>query len=231
MSPDPLLRPHLQERVWWHPADSSGFPTMHTTSYEFLMKPKESAGCHQILSSWVGSGDETTLFVEVRVCWWFVGLKLRPCVRGKREMGTRSFGLMCMYSFIFSFHHAYVSQLVDTVLQVGWCSCFYGYIPRQRGSLFSYTTWEWEYMFRFPSWEKKKRTNLVGYLLLFPSPFSLFSSPLLSSPLFSFRCRRRAHCGVSDTFLRTEIFFWPLVGVVASICGNSESHDSHMTIS
>ena len=23
------------------------------------MKPKESAGCHQTLSSWVGSGDET----------------------------------------------------------------------------------------------------------------------------------------------------------------------------
>jgi len=34
---------------------------MHTASYEFLMKPKESAGCHQTLSSRVGSGDETTL--------------------------------------------------------------------------------------------------------------------------------------------------------------------------
>ena len=32
---------------------------MHTASYEFLMKPKESAGCHQTLSAWVGSGDET----------------------------------------------------------------------------------------------------------------------------------------------------------------------------
>ena len=32
---------------------------MHTTSYEFLMKPKESAGCHQTLSARVGSGDET----------------------------------------------------------------------------------------------------------------------------------------------------------------------------
>ena len=26
------------------------FSTMHTASYEFLMKPKESAGCHQTLS-------------------------------------------------------------------------------------------------------------------------------------------------------------------------------------
>ena len=34
---------------------------MHTVSYEFLMKPKESAGCHQTLSSLVGSGHETTL--------------------------------------------------------------------------------------------------------------------------------------------------------------------------
>jgi len=32
---------------------------MHTASYEFLMKPKESAGCHQTLSVRVGSGDET----------------------------------------------------------------------------------------------------------------------------------------------------------------------------
>ena len=32
---------------------------MHTASYEFLMKPKESAGCHQTLSTQVRSGDET----------------------------------------------------------------------------------------------------------------------------------------------------------------------------
>ena len=33
---------------------------MHAASYEFLMKPKDSAGCHQTLSVWVGSGDKTT---------------------------------------------------------------------------------------------------------------------------------------------------------------------------
>ena len=33
---------------------------MHTASYEFLIKPKESAGCHQTLSARVGSGDETS---------------------------------------------------------------------------------------------------------------------------------------------------------------------------
>jgi len=32
---------------------------MHTASYEILMKAKESAGCYQTLSSWVGSGDKT----------------------------------------------------------------------------------------------------------------------------------------------------------------------------
>ena len=32
---------------------------MYTVSYEFLMKPEESARCHQILSSRVGSGHET----------------------------------------------------------------------------------------------------------------------------------------------------------------------------
>ena len=36
------------------------FATMHTVSYEFLMKPEESAGCHQTLSSRVGAGHETT---------------------------------------------------------------------------------------------------------------------------------------------------------------------------
>ena len=30
------------------------------SSYEFLMKPKESAGCHQTLSARVGTGDETS---------------------------------------------------------------------------------------------------------------------------------------------------------------------------
>ena len=35
------------------------FATMHTVSYEFLMKPEESAGCHQTLSSRVGAGHET----------------------------------------------------------------------------------------------------------------------------------------------------------------------------
>ena len=33
---------------------------MHTGSYEFLMKPKESAECHWTLSSWVGSGHKTS---------------------------------------------------------------------------------------------------------------------------------------------------------------------------
>ena len=32
---------------------------MHIASYEFLMNPKESAGCHQTLSARVGSGVET----------------------------------------------------------------------------------------------------------------------------------------------------------------------------
>ena len=32
---------------------------MHTVSYEFLIKPKESAECHQTLSFWVGSSNET----------------------------------------------------------------------------------------------------------------------------------------------------------------------------
>ena len=37
---------------------------MHTAGYGFLMKPEKSAGCHQTLSSRVGSGDETRLFPE-----------------------------------------------------------------------------------------------------------------------------------------------------------------------
>ena len=34
-------------------------------AYEFLIKPEESAGCHQILSAWVGSGDETSMWLPV----------------------------------------------------------------------------------------------------------------------------------------------------------------------
>ena len=40
---------------------------MHTASYEFLMKPKESAGCHQTLSARVGSGDETRAGVGLAI--------------------------------------------------------------------------------------------------------------------------------------------------------------------
>ena len=41
---------------------------MHTASYEFLMKSKESAGCLQTLSTRVGSGDETNrLLSEVHL--------------------------------------------------------------------------------------------------------------------------------------------------------------------
>ena len=38
---------------------------MHTASYELLLKPKESARCHQTLSAWVGSGDKTRLYIAV----------------------------------------------------------------------------------------------------------------------------------------------------------------------
>ena len=34
---------------------------MHTVSYEFFIKPKESARCHQTLSPRVGSGHETNI--------------------------------------------------------------------------------------------------------------------------------------------------------------------------
>ena len=37
---------------------------MRTTIYEFLMKSKELAGCHQTLSARVGSGDETNILPE-----------------------------------------------------------------------------------------------------------------------------------------------------------------------
>ena len=40
---------------------------MHTASYEFLIKPKESAGCHQTLSMWVGSEDETNSAVTYQL--------------------------------------------------------------------------------------------------------------------------------------------------------------------
>ena len=39
---------------------------MHTASYEFLMKPEVSGGCHQTLSVRVGSGDETN-FIPVTI--------------------------------------------------------------------------------------------------------------------------------------------------------------------
>ena len=41
---------------------------MHTVSYEFLMKPEESAECHQTLSSRVGSGHESNNAAWVQSC-------------------------------------------------------------------------------------------------------------------------------------------------------------------
>ena len=38
---------------------------MHALHNEFLMKPEESVGCHQTLSSWVGSGHETNALGEM----------------------------------------------------------------------------------------------------------------------------------------------------------------------
>ena len=46
---------------------------MHTASYKFVMKPEESARCHQTLSSQVGSGDKTSLstrLVSVLLVLW-----------------------------------------------------------------------------------------------------------------------------------------------------------------
>ena len=47
---------------------------MHTASYEFLMKPKESAGCHQTLSARVGSGDETKLREELQWAGYYLSV-------------------------------------------------------------------------------------------------------------------------------------------------------------
>ena len=47
-----LHRKFLATSTRWHSTFLAHyrFSTMHTASYEFLMKPKESAGCHQTLS-------------------------------------------------------------------------------------------------------------------------------------------------------------------------------------
>ena len=42
------------------------FSTIHTASYEFIVKPEESAECHQTLSLWVGSGHKTRLLAYTR---------------------------------------------------------------------------------------------------------------------------------------------------------------------
>ena len=54
---------------------------MHTASYEFLMKPKESARCHQTLSARVGSGDETTVLAAH---------PLPFSMRARREPGNKA---------------------------------------------------------------------------------------------------------------------------------------------
>ena len=55
---------------------------MHTASYEFLMKPKESAGCHQTLSARVGSGLGTRLRwrrIRHHSRDWWKGVKVDTC--------------------------------------------------------------------------------------------------------------------------------------------------------
>ena len=46
----------MTQHFFWH---VNLFSVLNYTYSEFLMKPKESAGCHQTFSSPVGSGDET----------------------------------------------------------------------------------------------------------------------------------------------------------------------------
>ena len=53
---------------------------MHTVSYEFLMKPEESAGCHQTLSLQVGAGHETNTSLECSLLWahyWVKGVVIK----------------------------------------------------------------------------------------------------------------------------------------------------------
>ena len=48
-----------------------GYNTGNPWLFQFLMNPKESAECHQTLSSWVGSGHETSmLHVCTVVCFY-----------------------------------------------------------------------------------------------------------------------------------------------------------------
>ena len=48
------------------------------------MKPKESAGCHQTISSWVGSGDETRVVVAIwltKYCIQFLAVHVCICYK------------------------------------------------------------------------------------------------------------------------------------------------------
>ena len=67
---------------------------MHTASYEFLMKPEESAKCHQTLSSRVGSGHETieAVLLETSQVCSISHAKLTPgwaLIRVYRDLGLK----------------------------------------------------------------------------------------------------------------------------------------------
>ena len=75
---------------------------MHTASYKFLMKPKESAGCHQTLSSWVGSGDEIASYVAcvcVCVCVSYVDL-FELIIYSKFHYFMKLSGLVLFFMFL-----------------------------------------------------------------------------------------------------------------------------------
>ena len=57
-------RHSLLEDVDGWARDLYQFATIHTVNYEFLIKPEESAKCHQTLSSQVGSENKTNALLS-----------------------------------------------------------------------------------------------------------------------------------------------------------------------
>ena len=78
------------------------------------MKPKESAGCHQTISSWVGSGDETRVVVAIlltKYCIQFLAVHVCICYKPTDFEFLRE---KLLSEQQVGWHHALERQLVNS---------------------------------------------------------------------------------------------------------------------
>ena len=89
----------LGSSAWWHSTFLAhklviGSQLCIQQTMNFLMKPKESAGCHRTLSAQVGSGDKTSVEWSEACIWSHVKSDAKVIVAMYRQDDTKTANLL-----------------------------------------------------------------------------------------------------------------------------------------